>query len=41
MSFYNMKYFTGFAKMEKTLLLLNGTPLQYSCLVHPMDGGAW
>ncbi|KAI4549384.1 hypothetical protein MG293_001714 [Ovis ammon polii] len=31
----------GFEKMEKTLLLLNGTPLQYSCLVHPMDGGAW
>ena len=19
----------------------NGTPLQYSCLVNPMDGGAW
>ena len=19
----------------------NGTPLQYSCLGHPMDGGAW
>ena len=19
----------------------NGTPLQYSCLEHPMDGGAW
>ena len=21
--------------------LLNGTPLQYSCLENPMDGGAW
>ena len=19
----------------------NGTPLQYSCLANPMDGGAW
>ena len=19
----------------------NGTPLQYSCLINPMDGGAW
>ena len=31
---------------EKHLLLLycgegNGTPLQYSCLENPMDGGAW
>ena len=23
------------------LLLCNGTPLQYSCLESPMDGGAW
>ena len=23
------------------LILLNGTPLQYSCLENPMDGGAW
>jgi len=22
-------------------LLLNGTPLHYSCLENPMDGGAW
>ena len=21
--------------------LSNGTPLQYSCLENPMDGGAW
>ena len=26
----NLKYDTG-----------NGTPLQYSCLENPMDGGAW
>ena len=24
--------------MEKAM---NGTPLQYSCLENPMDGGAW
>ena len=23
------------------LTLPNGTPLQYSCLENPMDGGAW
>ena len=23
------------------LSILNGTPLQYSCLENPMDGGAW
>ena len=23
------------------LLTANGTPLQYSCLENPMDGGAW
>ena len=30
--------------MESNLLTLregNGTPLQYSCLENPMDGGAW
>ena len=36
--------------MYDTLLLIlyknyigesNGTPLQYSCLENPMDGGAW
>ena len=32
--------------LEKTLMLGriregNGTPLQYSCLENPMDGGAW
>ena len=30
--------------MNRTILFLgegNGTPLQYSCLENPMDGGAW
>ena len=26
---------------ENETLLGNGTPLQYSCLANPMDGGAW
>ena len=30
MAFYNACYGEG-----------NGTPLQYSCLENPMDGGAW
>ena len=25
----------------RVLLRPNGTPLQYSCLENPMDGGAW
>ena len=28
-------------KKKKQLLEGNGTPLQYSCLENPMDGGAW
>ena len=24
-----------------SLVIRNGTPLQYSCLENPMDGGAW
>ena len=27
--------------LTNTCLDLNGTPLQYSCLENPMDGGAW
>ena len=27
--------------MGKTRVLFDGTPLQYSCLENPMDGGAW
>ena len=26
---------------NKELLYSNGTPLQYSCLENPVDGGAW
>ena len=26
---------------ESLLAKNNGTPLQYSCLENPMDGGAW
>ena len=26
---------------DPTLKVPNGTPLQYSCLENPMDGGAW
>ena len=28
-------------EIKRRLLLGNGTPLQYSCLENPMDGGAW
>ena len=28
-------------KVGKTIREGNGTPLQYSCLENPMDGGAW
>ena len=28
-------------KVGKTTREGNGTPLQYSCLENPMDGGAW
>ena len=24
-----------------TIIMFHGTPLQYSCLENPMDGGAW
>ena len=27
--------------MNPTIREGNGTPLQYSCLENPMDGGAW
>ena len=36
--FCNMVEFQGhYAKLGEG----NGTPLQYSCLENPMDGGAW
>ena len=28
-------------KILKEILKIYGTPLQYSCLENPMDGGAW
>ena len=31
----------GFRKGRGTIGEGNGTPLQYSCLENPMDGGAW
>ena len=30
-----------FVKTHVTVGEGNGTPLQYSCLENPMDGGAW
>ena len=36
--------FHGTVELVEALLLFgegNGTPLQYSCLENPMDGGAW
>ena len=27
--------------IKKNKAVFNGTPLQYSCLENPMDGGAW
>ena len=42
------KWLTNTGKKCPTLLIIremygegNGTPLQYSCLENPMDGGAW
>ena len=29
------------SRIEFLVLCSNGTPLQYSCLENPMDGGAW
>ena len=39
-------FFTGFDHFNLMALVElgregNGTPLQYSCLENPMDGGAW
>ena len=37
--------FLGISFLKKNTALkiseVNGTPLQYSCLENPMDGGAW
>ena len=43
-------YYTDWSKKDKYSILIHiygiygegdGTPLQYSCLENPMDGGAW
>ena len=36
---YRKHYF--WAKLVQVTGESNGTPLQYSCLENPMDGGAW
>ena len=42
---YTVKGFDVVNKAEVDFFFLlgegNGTPLQYSCLENPMDGGAW
>ena len=40
----NVKFFFFFIYSENIWVFPgegNGTPLQYSCLENPMDGGAW
>ena len=40
--FYKWGYFNGeYTILDRHLGEGNGTPLQYSCLENPMDGGAW
>ena len=36
-----MNYFRVYGALAHTIGEGNGTPLQYSCLENPMDGGAW
>ena len=36
-TFYEIKYLEKVERFGEG----NGTPLQYSCLENPMDGGAW
>ena len=40
---YSSLYYTGelCCSFILCILVCNGTPLQYSCLENPMDGGAW
>ena len=40
---YSIKMYLKFSTMRSFLKLTNklGTPLQYSCLENPIDGGAW
>ena len=37
----NLFFFFFLIELEVNLGGGNGTPLQYSCLENPMDGGAW
>ena len=37
----NISWKDGLNKEQKQYGPNNGTPLQYSCLENPMDGGAW
>ena len=50
LSLYSMNYeytMCVWERMRKMIVCIaciregNGTPLQYSCLENPMDGGAW
>ena len=39
---YNLLYIINYCRLRaKKIREGNGTPLQYSCLENPMDGGAW
>ena len=31
----------NYSEVKHKIVEGNGTPLQYSCLENPMDGGAW
>ena len=38
---YIYTYLYMYVLYDYTLAIMYGTPLQYSCLESPMDGGAW
>ena len=38
---HNFKEFNSCMWLVTTIGEGNGTPLQYSCLENPIDGGAW
>ena len=39
--FRQLTVFLGFNVVSKIFGEGNGTPVQYSCLENPVDGGAW
>ena len=41
LSFYLLSFLKDINLTSLYLLICNGTPLQYSCLENPVDGGAW